>query len=113
MKPDFGATAADYASYRAGFPESFFTRLSGFGIGLPDQSIVDLGTGTGTLARGFARRGCRVTAIDPSPALLDEARRLDREAGQSVDYFRSVNKPEIGLSTALQRFGRWAAMAAW
>ncbi len=96
MKPDFGATAADYACYRAGFPESFFTRLSGFGIGLPDQSIVDLGTGTGTLARGFARRGCRVTAIDPSPALLDEARRLDREAGQTVDY-REARAEDTGL----------------
>ena len=96
MKPDFGATAADYACYRAGFPESFFTRLSGFGIGLPDQWIIDLGTGTGTLARGFARRGCRVTAIDPSLALLDEARRLDREAGQTVDY-REARAEDTGL----------------
>ena len=96
MKPDFGAMAADYACYRAGFPESFFTRLSGFGIGLPEQSIVDLGTGTGTLARGFARRGCRVIAIDPSPALLDQARRLDREAGQTVDY-REARAEDTGL----------------
>jgi SAM-dependent methyltransferase len=96
VKPDFSATAVDYACYRAGFPESFFTRLSGFGIGLPGQSIVDLGTGTGTLARGFAWRGCRVVAIDPSPALLLEARRLDREAGQTVDY-REARAEDTGL----------------
>jgi hypothetical protein len=60
MQPDFGATAQDYVRHRAGFPDSLFDRLSGFGIGKPGQPVVDLGTGTGTVARGFARRGCRV-----------------------------------------------------
>ena len=86
LKPDFGATAADYARYRAAFPDSFFDRLKLFGIGFPDQVVVDLGTGTGALARGFAARGCRVTGIDPAAPLLDEARELGRHAGVEVDY---------------------------
>lgn len=86
MSVDFGQTAQDYAKYRAGFPDAFFERLSAFGIGEPDQRVLDLGTGTGTLARGFARRGCEVTALDLAPELLEEARRLDREAGVSVKY---------------------------
>ena len=53
MKIDFGATAVDYAKHRAGFPSSLFNKLSEYGIGLPGQNIVDLGTGTGTLARGL------------------------------------------------------------
>ncbi len=86
MKPDFGVTAADYARYRAGFPDSFFDRLRPFGIGFPDQVVVDLGTGTGSLARGFAVRGCRVTGIDPAEPLLEAARGLDRRAGVEVEY---------------------------
>ena len=56
MKPDFGRTASEYGKHRAGFPDSFFDRLQRLQIGVPGQSVVDLGTGTGTLARGFAAR---------------------------------------------------------
>ncbi|MFQ5514915.1 MAG: class I SAM-dependent methyltransferase [Myxococcota bacterium] len=89
MKIDFGRTATDYAAHRAGFPDSLFERLEGFGIGRPAQRVVDLGTGTGTLARGFARRGCRVIAIDPSAALLGQARHLDAAARVRSAYLRS------------------------
>ena len=40
-------------------------RLAAFGVGRAGQDVVDVGTGTGTLVRGFARRGCRVVDIDP------------------------------------------------
>lgn len=83
---DFGNTAQDYARFRIGFPEELFQRLHGYGVGLPGQRILDLATGTGTLARGFAKRGCEVTAIDRSPALLAEAARLDSKAGLSVRW---------------------------
>jgi SAM-dependent methyltransferase len=86
VKPDFGAAADDYARHRAGFPESFFERLEAVGIGLPGQLIADVGTGTGTLARGFARRGCRVVGIDPARAMLAEASRLSAGAGVRVAY---------------------------
>ena len=55
MTVDFGRTAMDYAAYRASFPEEFFSRLEGMRIGLNGQRVADLGTGTGVLARGFAR----------------------------------------------------------
>ena len=83
---DFGKTASDYGAFRAGFPEELYDRLAKFGIGLTGQRLLDLGTGTGTLGRGFARRGCAVTGLDPSDALIDEARRLDDEAGVATDY---------------------------
>lgn len=76
MDVDFGKTAADYGQHRQGFPDSLFDRLSAFGIGAPGQRVVDVGTGTGTLARGFARRGCEVVGVDPSEPMLEEARRL-------------------------------------
>lgn len=99
LQPDFGATAEDYGRHRAGFPDSLFERLGRLGIGVPDQEVVDLGTGTGTLARGFARRGCRVIGIDPAVPLLEQARGLDAAAGVRTDY--QVGRAEAtGLPSA-------------
>ena len=99
MEVDFGKTAADYARHRAGFPPALFERLAGRGIGLPTQRILDLGTGPGSLARGFAVRGAEVTGIDPAAPLLDEARRLDAAAGVTVDY-RTGRAEATGLPDA-------------
>ena len=57
MKVEFGRTARDYGRYRAGFPDLLFEELAARGVGLAGQRVLDLGTGTGSLARGFARRG--------------------------------------------------------
>lgn len=76
MSIDFGRAADDYAKHRAGFPDSLWDRLAPFDIGTPGQRVVDVGTGTGTLARGFARRGCDVIGIDPSEPMLTQARVL-------------------------------------
>jgi SAM-dependent methyltransferase len=86
MRVDFAATAADYARHRTGFPDSLFDRLGGMGVGRPGQAIVDLGTGTGGLGRGLAQRGARVVGVDRSAELIAEARRLDSEAGITVEY---------------------------
>jgi len=85
MQVDFGRTAADYARHRAGFPEELFERLAARGIGCAGQRVLDLGSGTGSLARGFARRGARVTALDISEDLLAQARALAAEEGVAVE----------------------------
>jgi len=46
--------------------------------------IVDIGCGTGLLACELARRGCRVTGVDPSPAMLDLAR--SRPGGNLAEW---------------------------
>lgn len=86
MSANFGVAAEDYAIYRAGFPDSFFDRLARCGVGGAGSTVVDVGTGTGTLARGFARRGARVIGIDPDERLLQQARRLDAVACVAVEY---------------------------
>jgi SAM-dependent methyltransferase len=88
--PDFGCAAADYARHRQGFPPAFFTRIAALGCGLPGQRVLDLGTGTGLLARALAQRGCVVTGLDPSAALLAQARRLDAAAGVVVHYVQAT-----------------------
>ncbi|MER5968935.1 class I SAM-dependent methyltransferase [Streptomyces sp. NPDC002055] len=84
--PDFGLTAQDYGRHRAGFPPALMERLSSSGIGVPGQDVLDIGTGTGSLARLFARSGATVTGIDPAAPLLEQARELDRAAGVEIGY---------------------------
>ena len=86
MVVDFGKTAFDYAKHRAGFPDRFFDRLFKDGLVAEGNRVVDLGTGTGTIARGLAQRSCAVTSVDISAALLGQARELDRNAGVEVRY---------------------------
>ncbi len=86
MRPDFGKTATDYSRHRQGFPDELFTILDRLGVKLDDARAVDLGTGTGSLARGMARRGATVTGVDPSSELTAEAQRLDLEWGVSTQY---------------------------
>ncbi len=83
---DFGLAAHDYARHRPGFPAAFFEHVKGLGIGVPCQRILDVGTGTGTLACGFAERGCEVVGLDPSAEMLAEAARIAREARLSVRW---------------------------
>lgn len=90
---DFGRTSGDYARWRQGFPEPFFDRLLAMGVGGPGAIVLDLGTGTGTIARGFAGRGADVTALDPAEALLVQAAALDEQAGVAVTY--RVGRAEV------------------
>ncbi len=99
MNPDFGAASEDSAQHRAGFPDSLFERLGKFGVGTKGQLIADLGTGTGSLARGFARQGCLVTGIDHSDEMLKAARELDSKADVVVEY-RIAKAEETGLPDA-------------
>ncbi|MBN1219793.1 MAG: class I SAM-dependent methyltransferase [Anaerolineae bacterium] len=97
MAIDFGKTTQDYGKYRAGFPEAFFERLTAFGIGQTGQRVLDLGTGTGTVARGLARRGCRVVGLDPSGQLLAQGQQLDQSAGVAV-YRLMARAERTGLA---------------
>ena len=110
MSIDFSRTAGDYARHRVGFPPSFFDRLTHLGIGGSGWRALDLGTGTGTLARGLAAKGSEVVGLDPAEALIEEARRLDAEAGIRIDYV--VGRAEAtGLPEA--RFDLVTAGQCW
>lgn len=88
MNVNFGKTASDYASYRASYPEALFHRLRSYNIGLPGQNILDLGTGTGYLARPLARQKANVTGLDPSAELLAAARQLDQKQNINILYIQ-------------------------
>ncbi len=110
MQVDFGRTAEDYARHRAGFPKELFERLAERGIGRPGQRVLDLGSGTGSLARGFAGRGARVTALDISEDLLAQARTLAAEEGVELETLRAPAE-DSGLAAA--RFDVISAGQCW
>ncbi|MCA1820818.1 MAG: class I SAM-dependent methyltransferase [Pseudonocardia sp.] len=86
IKPDFGRTAQDYRQFRAGFPIELKAPLAAHGVGHPDQDVLDIGTGTGSLARLLAPHVRSVQGVDPSPQLLEQAAAIDAGAGVSVTY---------------------------
>ena len=86
MSIDFGKTAQDYKTHRQGFPPAFFNQLAQAGIIRRGKRALDVGTGTGTVARGMALAGCQVTGLDISAELIAQAKVLDAEAGVTVNY---------------------------
>ncbi len=87
-------TAADYdesvtrehAIYHSWSLDPFLDRLVADG-----NVAVDLGCGTGVVARALARRGWRVIAVDHSPEMLEIARRNARADGlnERIDFRRA------------------------
>lgn len=54
--------------------------------------ILDIGTGTGFIAQGLAKGGHRVTALDISPAMLNQARTRAGREGLAIHFFAADAK---------------------
>jgi SAM-dependent methyltransferase len=83
---DWSKTSSDYGAHRPGPPASFYARLQALGVGLSGQRILDLGTGTGLLARQFARQGCIASGTDIADNQIAEAIQLAASEGLAVDF---------------------------
>lgn len=110
MQIDFGKTASDYGRHRAGFPEQFFDRILQARLVSAQDRALDLGTGTGSVARGLALRGCTVTGLDPSLSMTDQSRQLDREANVDIRY---VNEKAEQTGLPAQAFDVVTAGQCW
>ena len=83
---DWSKTSADYGRYRPGPPLSFYTKLQAHDIGMQGQKILDIGTGTGLLARQFARQGAVVSGIDVAEGQIAMANTLADEEDLHIDF---------------------------
>ncbi|MBL8710684.1 MAG: class I SAM-dependent methyltransferase, partial [Rhodospirillaceae bacterium] len=108
--PDWNRTAEDYARHRAGFPDWFYGRLMKRGLFSAGTRILDLGTGTGHLARGFALRGATVTGLDLADGMMAAAMDLDAEAGTRIAY---VTAPAEATGLPAQIFELVTAGTCW
>lgn len=74
----------------------------------PGQRVLDVGCGTGNAALIAARAGAEVTAVDPSPRLLDVARAQARREGLTIEVLpgeaASLSVPDRRFDAVLSNF---------
>ncbi|MBV8927109.1 MAG: class I SAM-dependent methyltransferase [Bradyrhizobium sp.] len=80
----FASTAELYAQFRPPYPAEFFRTVARKLKLTKQHSLIDLGTGPGLLALGFAPHVGAVTAVDPEPAMLAAARAAVARSGYEV-----------------------------
>jgi ubiquinone/menaquinone biosynthesis C-methylase UbiE len=86
--------------------------------------VVELGCGTAYFSASLARAGARPVGVDPTPAQLETARRMQQETGIEFPLVEapaeSVPLPDASFDLALSEYGaslwadprRWVAEAA-
>ncbi|QYU70515.1 class I SAM-dependent methyltransferase [Leptolyngbya sp. 15MV] len=86
MTPDWSNTSGDYAKHRQGFPPRFYEMIAREGLFAPGMRVLDLGTGTGTVARELAARGGDILGLDPAHGQIAAARELARQQGVAARF---------------------------
>jgi SAM-dependent methyltransferase len=92
----FATTAELYGKYRPPYPAEFFRAVAQRLKLSKQQAIIDLGTGPGLLALGFAPYAGRVVGVDPEPEMLAVARAAAAQTNTDVTFVagRAENLPE-------------------
>jgi SAM-dependent methyltransferase len=96
----FQGTVAFYERYRLAYPDRLIARVAALAGLMPGDAVLDLGTGTGMLAIGFAKLGIAVTAMDPEPEMLTAAEAAAEAAGVTVRWKEGGSgdlTPDLGL----------------
>jgi SAM-dependent methyltransferase len=84
-----------------------------------DLDIVELGCGTAYFSAWLARRGARVVGVDPTPAQLETARRLQRETGVEFPLIEAIGEdvplPDSSFDLVHSEYGAslWADPYRW
>lgn len=106
----FDAWASEYDRYRPGYPDELFDGIAER-LALPaGPDVADLGAGTGRASLAMARRGWRVTAVEPGRPMLDVLRARAADDGLIVATIRAeaeatgIDAASIDLATAAQAF---------
>jgi SAM-dependent methyltransferase len=118
----FASTADLYEELRPPYPPAFFRDVAERLKFSPQHALIDLGTGPGLLALGFAHYVGRVVGVDPEPAMLAAAREMAARAGVDltlIDGKTETLAPDIGtfdiitIGRALHWMDRDGALAAF
>jgi SAM-dependent methyltransferase len=83
---DFGRTAKDYGRFRPSFPARFYEKLSSYNIGVRGQKVLDIGCGTGAIARQLTIQDCEVIGLDSAKRMVVEAKSIDPQIEPKVSY---------------------------
>jgi SAM-dependent methyltransferase len=96
-------------------PESELTVLGD----VAGKDVVELGCGTAYFGAWLAKRGARVVGVDPTPAQLETARRMQRETGLEFPLVQAaaedVPLPDASFDLALSEYGAsiWSDPELW
>jgi SAM-dependent methyltransferase len=102
MSDRFASTAGYYARYRPGYPPEVLARVrAAFGLDGSGR-LLDLGCGTGEIARALHADFAEVVGLDLSPEMIAEARRQCDRAGISNARWHCLAAEDI--SDQLGRF---------
>src|SRR5262249_58558123 len=110
----FATTAELYEQYRPPYSAEFFRAVARKLALSKRYALIDLGTGPGLLALGFAPYAGRVVGVDPEPEMLAAARSAAARAGAEVTFIegRAEDLPEsiggfdvVTIGRALPRMG--------
>jgi SAM-dependent methyltransferase len=97
----FGANADQYDRARPGYPRALVDRIT---TTSPGPRVLDVGCGTGIVARLFQAAGAQVLGIDPDKRMADQA----RQRGLEVEVARIEDWDPAG-----RRFDAVVAGQAW
>jgi ubiquinone/menaquinone biosynthesis C-methylase UbiE len=81
--------------------------------------VVELGCGTAYFSAWLARRGARVVGVDPTPAQLETARRMQQQTGLEFPLIEAAGEdvplPDASFDLALSEYGAsiWADPYKW
>lgn len=79
----------------------------------PEQSVLDVGCGTGVVALTAARLGARVCGLDLAPALIEHAKKNAAQAGLEIDFregdVEALPYDNASFDVVLSQFGHMFA----
>jgi ubiquinone/menaquinone biosynthesis C-methylase UbiE len=104
----FATTAELYEQYRPPYSAEFFQTAAQSLVLSRQHTLIDLGTGPGLLALGFAPYAGRVVGVDPEPEMLAAARAAAARARADVTFLqgRAEDLPEDVGSFDVVTIGR-------
>ena len=85
----FGDFAPEYDLFRPSYPEELWQKLL---EEVREPRVADLGCGTGIAAVELARRGARVSGVEPDPGMREEAREAAARAGVSLEVVEGIGE---------------------
>lgn len=101
--------AKEYAQVTAPFFQHFARAALALANLAPGARVLDVATGPGTLGLLAAKHGCMVTAVDFSPAMIEELRANAAKAGLSVDARvadgQALPLPDASFDVGFSMFG--------
>lgn len=102
-------TVADlYGEIRKGYPAALFDDLAALAGLAPGARVLEVGCGAGQATGDLAARAGHVTALDPGPALIDQARA--RVPAANIDFVVSGFE---GFEAPAASFDLVASAQAW